>query len=213
MRLYLIRHGQTPSNVLAALDTAVPGPELTAEGVRQAGAMAAALAGVPIERVYASTMRRAQMTAEPLARARGLTVEVRPGLREVGAGELEMRTDEQSVRHYLSTVIRWAGGEHDLLIPGGDTAAETLGRFDAVVEEVLGLRVGSAALVSHGAMIRLWSASRVRNLTPAFVAEHGLANTGVVSLDGDADGWVASGWEERTVPHVSPAVEDGPGGR
>ncbi len=71
MRLYLIRHGQTPSNVIAALDTAAPGPGLTPEGVRQADAMATAFAGVSLDRVYASSLRRAQLTAGPLARARG----------------------------------------------------------------------------------------------------------------------------------------------
>lgn len=42
MRLILIRHGQTPSNVEHFLDTAVPGPGLTELGSQQmAGACAA----------------------------------------------------------------------------------------------------------------------------------------------------------------------------
>ena len=45
MRLLLIRHGQTPSNVLGALDTLVPGPGLTPLGLEQAAAIPDALAG------------------------------------------------------------------------------------------------------------------------------------------------------------------------
>ena len=40
-----------------------------------------------------------------------------------------------------------------------DTPAGVLRRFDEVVQEVLGSGVQTAALFSHGAMIRAWSAS------------------------------------------------------
>ncbi|MCM1975585.1 histidine phosphatase family protein, partial [Streptomyces sp. G1] len=36
MRLLLVRHGQTPTNVDYLLDTAVPGPGLTELGLAQA---------------------------------------------------------------------------------------------------------------------------------------------------------------------------------
>ena len=44
MRLLLIRHGQTPSNLKFLLDTAVPGAALTELGERQAAALPEALA-------------------------------------------------------------------------------------------------------------------------------------------------------------------------
>ncbi|HEY1158028.1 MAG TPA: phosphoglycerate mutase family protein, partial [Arthrobacter sp.] len=43
MKLLLIRHGETPGNVLGQLDTDHPGPGLTELGERQAEAMARAL--------------------------------------------------------------------------------------------------------------------------------------------------------------------------
>ena len=39
MRLTLVRHGQTPSNVLGLLDTAPPGPGLTDLGQLQAASV------------------------------------------------------------------------------------------------------------------------------------------------------------------------------
>ena len=74
MRLMLIRHGQTPSNVLGLLDTNPPGPGLTDLGIRQAAALPATLAGCRIDAIYASNQPRAQLTAQPLAAARGLPV-------------------------------------------------------------------------------------------------------------------------------------------
>lgn len=54
MRLIIIRHGQTPANVLGRLDTAHPGPGLTALGERQAEAVplgvATVLEGLPSPR-------------------------------------------------------------------------------------------------------------------------------------------------------------------
>lgn len=63
MRLILIRHGQTPSNVAFLLDTAVPGPGLTDLGEKQAAALPQTLADVDIDLLYVSTLTRTQLTA------------------------------------------------------------------------------------------------------------------------------------------------------
>ena len=63
MRLLLIRHGQTPANVRGELDTAHPGPGLTALGFRQAAAIPAALAHEPIDAGMAAAWRRTRRTS------------------------------------------------------------------------------------------------------------------------------------------------------
>lgn len=66
--LYLIRHGQTTSNEIAALDTALPGAGLTEWGREQstdAGTLLSRLA--PCLRVLSSEAARAQQTAVNLA--------------------------------------------------------------------------------------------------------------------------------------------------
>src|SRR5690554_4609225 len=107
MRLLLIRHGQTPANVLGSLDTAHPGPGLTRLGKRQAAKVPTALDRDPIDAIFASTLTRTQLTADPLARERDVEIVVRRGLHEIEAGELEGRTDYDSVRTYLKTVHTW----------------------------------------------------------------------------------------------------------
>src|SRR5665647_2898738 len=120
MRLILVRHGQTSSNISRALDT-----------------------------------------ADPLAAAHGLDVQVRAGLREVSAGELEMRSDADAMQLYLDTVFAWREGNLDLRMPGGESGAEVYARFDDIAAEAVGTGVGTAVLVSHGAVIRSWCAARV----------------------------------------------------
>lgn len=210
MRLHLVRHGQTGSNVRSALDTAAPGAPLTEEGRRQARAVGAALAAEPLDAVYASTLDRARATAAEVARPHGLEVVVRDGLREVPAGDLEMRTDRAAIEQYLGTMLRWARGDLDVPMPGGESGRAALDRFDAVVAEMLASGAGTVAAVSHGAMIRLWAISRAANLDPHAARE--LENTGVVTLEGGDGGWVVTRWQDELVPHATPAGGDGPGG-
>ncbi|MER5506740.1 histidine phosphatase family protein [Streptomyces sp. NPDC002766] len=212
MRLLLIRHGQTPSNVEALLDTAVPGAALTALGEQQAAALPEALADEDIEALYVSTLVRTQLTAAPLAAARGLEPLVRDGIREVSAGDLEMLPgDSEHGLLYMKTVFAWAAGETDLRMPGGESGTEALARYDAVVAEAAASGAGTVAMVSHGAAIRMWTAARADNVDVPFAAARPLRNTGVVVLEGSPeDGWKALSWAGAL---VTPAGEGGPAGR
>ena len=178
MRLLLIRHGRTASNVTRLLDTAPPGAPLDDVGLSQARALADTLADEPIEAVYASDLIRSQQTAEPLALRHGLEVIVRAGVREIQAGEDEMSADWL---RYLTTIISWQS-DIDARIPGGETGREVLARFDAVLGEARAKGHRTIAVVSHGAMIRTWAATRATNLTLDFLRTTSLENTLVVDL-------------------------------
>lgn len=195
MRLLLIRHGRTASNVTRLLDTAPPGAPLDDVGLSQARALADTLADEPIEAVYASDLIRSQQTAEPLALRHGLEVIVRAGVREIQAGEDEMSADW--VR-YLTTIISWQS-DIDARIPGGETGREVLARFDAVLGEARAKGHRTIAVVSHGAMIRTWAATRATNLTVDFLRTTSLENTLVVDLADAADGsWQVTRWGDKT---------------
>jgi probable phosphoglycerate mutase len=209
MRLILIRHGQTPSNVLNLLDTSVPGPGLTELGQRQAqavpAALAAALPNEPIAALYVSTQIRAQQTAAPLAEALGLELLVREGIREIAAGELEMKGDLPSIFAYLRTARSWLQGQREVRMPGADTGTEILARFDAVVREAQERSDdGTVAMVSHGAIIRTWAGCRAVNIDPLRPERYELSNTGIVVLEGsmpspgaelgDGRGWKILSW-------------------
>lgn len=214
MRLLLIRHGQTPSNLKHLLDTAEPGPALTPLGQEQAAALPAALADEEIDALYASTLLRAQLTAAPLAARTGLEVRVRAGIRELSAGDLEMRGDDHAIETYLSTAFAWSAGDVERRMPGGENGVEALRRFDAVVEEAASTGARTVAMVSHGAAIRMWAAARAENIDVDFASTHELRNTGVVVLSGaPAEGWRVERWADRTVGPASSAPEtSGPAG-
>lgn len=113
----LIRHGETDyvDEVLAGRIDA----QLTESGRQQARHLAEVLAGQPIKAIYSSPMCRAVETAQPLAEAMHLFVEMDPTLTQVDFGEwqglsfdeLTRREDWQAFTKDPSSV-RCPGGEH-----------------------------------------------------------------------------------------------------
>jgi len=208
VKLILVRHGQTPSNVAGLLDTAPPGPGLTETGLRQARAVPAALAAQTVDAIFASNQTRAQQTAAPLAAARGLGVSVLAGLREIAAGDLEMAGDADSVHRYIGALFSWLDGDLTARIPGGPNGFDFLERYDAAVaaiaESIMNAAGpdGVAVAVSHGAAIRAWAA--IRAAGPAS-AESGLGhrhldNTGAVMVQRADDGaWRVLEWRTEAL--------------
>lgn len=193
MKLLLIRHGETPGNVLRQLDTAHPGPGLTELGESQAEALSWALENERISALYASTLVRTQITAAPLARRLKLDIQVLDGLREIEAGALEKLSDHESHLRYMTTVSAWTGGDLNHRMPQGPDGHEFFERFDAAIAEIASDAnggTGTSAAVSHGAAIRIWAGRRAANGGTAATAHQVLANTGIVVLKGDpAAGW------------------------
>jgi broad specificity phosphatase PhoE len=204
MRLLLVRHGQTAANIVGALDTRPPGAGLTALGRRQAENVVGALAGTTITTILASDLARAQQTAAPLAAARGLAVERRPGWREIAAGDLEMRDDEAARRAYRETTFAWSAGHLDAALPGGESGADALARLDRVVRDAAGPdpagRDDTVAIVGHGTATRLWLASRTDNYPGADMRSRLLHNGGIVAVDAagesadDPPRWRIASW-------------------
>jgi len=215
MRLLLVRHGQTTSNVGHHLDTAVPGADLTELGRRQAAAIPAALAEESVDLVVVSDLVRTQQTAAPLAEALGTTPWIRPGIREISAGVYEMRNDDEAVEAYVEGVFGWAE-DLDLRLAGGETGREVAERFDAVVDEVAAHvgDDGTAVLVSHGAIIRVWAGLRTHEIDLPYAATHWVPNTAMLTVTGRPGDWHLESWLEHPLggPDLGDLAHTGPGG-
>ena len=190
MRLILIRHGETESNVNRQLDTAHPGAPLNENGLAQAEALVEAIAHEEIHALYASTLTRAQQTATPLARARDLEVIVVDGIQEIAAGVEEMNTD-WSV--YVGMLNSWAPHNLDAGLEGGETARQFMTRFTNAVAAMEQAGDEVVALVSHGAALRVWAFSQDPSI--GFENAHPLRNTQWIVLNGSTtDGWRIERW-------------------
>jgi probable phosphomutase (TIGR03848 family) len=87
--LLLIRHGENDFLRKGRLPGRLPDIHLNKHGREQAAALAESLKAAPIRAIYSSPLERAVETAEPLAQALGLAIQVRPGLLDTDVGEWE----------------------------------------------------------------------------------------------------------------------------
>jgi probable phosphoglycerate mutase len=142
----LVRHGQTEWSA-AGRHTSHTDLDLTAEGERQAQALAKALADRPFAAVFASPRRRALRTAE----FAGLELTaVDDGLAEWDYGDYEGLTTPE-IRRYRPDWSLWTDG-----CPGGESPAQVGARLDQVLTRVRAPLVrGDVALISHGHALRV----------------------------------------------------------
>ncbi|WP_257210786.1 histidine phosphatase family protein [Actinomyces ruminis] len=190
------------------MDTAFPGNSLDAVGMEQASLLPGRLASSgdldAISSLWVSPIQRARETIAPIEQATGLAARIRPGLREVLAGDIEMNTDLRSVACYTDTTRSWMVGRTAARIPGSpEDGADTFARFNAVVEEIYNSTRtgGTALLVAHGTVLRLWTALAAAvggGVDPAWIADHPMRNTAVSVVEGDPNGWRLVDWDEGT---------------
>ncbi len=196
MRFQLIRHGQTPSNVAGQLDTAYPGASLTPLGHSQARALTQAFSGGQLQSIYASTLNRTQLTAQPLSESTGQKLQVIDGLEEISAGTLEMQADEASRYAYGMCLHSWMHGDWEQKMPGGPNGYDFIERYSKALETIARAQdySGTVAVFSHGAAIRVFSAWATK-MAPADAAELHIENTGGSLLElGIGGTWALERW-------------------
>ena len=155
--LLLIRHGENDW-VGKALAGRTPGVHLNEKGRQQAAALAAALGKAPLKAIYSSPLERAVETAQPLAAALGLEVQVRPGLIEVDYGEFCGKTIKQVSRRKLWKEVM--ANPAGVRFPGGESFVEIQTRVAAELEAIHALHAEQdvVACFTHGDVIRLAAA-------------------------------------------------------
>jgi probable phosphomutase (TIGR03848 family) len=152
----LIRHAVTDW-VGERLAGWTPGIHLSEEGRAQAAALAQLLADVPLAAIYSSPLERTLETAQPLADARGLAVQVREGLGETRCGDWTGRTLKELQQDELWPVVQtYPGG---FRFPGGESMREIQVRMVAELDAIREAHAGQiVAAVSHADPIRMAAA-------------------------------------------------------
>jgi probable phosphoglycerate mutase len=124
MRLILARHGETAAN-RDGLGLGLQDVPLTEKGRQQAEALAEALAGVKIDAIYSSPLRRAMDTAQAIASRHGLEVIADERLTEMDVGDLDGLTFDEMRGRYPEFLSRWLGEEAGTLrMPGGSESLQ-----------------------------------------------------------------------------------------
>ncbi|MCA9826502.1 MAG: histidine phosphatase family protein [Dehalococcoidia bacterium] len=136
MTIYLVRHGETAFN-RDGLGLGRSDEPLTELGQRQAAAVADALAARPIAAVYSSPLQRAKHAAELIARATGSSLEVRPDLTELDAGDTEGLAFPLMRERFPDFFTAWRGnGAHEVPLPGGESITDLALRLQGLAAEI-----------------------------------------------------------------------------
>lgn len=169
--LLLVRHGQSEWNATGRWQGQAD-PPLSPLGEEQAREAARQLAAMGFTAVVSSDLVRARRTADILAEAAGLAVEVDPDLREIDVGDWQGLTRAEIDAGWPGALADWSAGRSDAP-PGGESRFHLVDRGRAALA-----RAAAAAsagdrvlLVSHGALIR--HLDRLLGIEPQTIANLG----------------------------------------
>jgi ribonuclease H / adenosylcobalamin/alpha-ribazole phosphatase len=147
-QVLLLRHGQTALTAQKRY-AGVTDPPLDDTGLTQAAAAAKRLASADLDAIVSSPLLRARRTAEEVAAACGLPVEVDEGFRETDFGLWEALTFAEVRERWPSELTAWLA---DPLAtpPGAESFADSSARARAALDRLLAAHPGQRVLVvSH----------------------------------------------------------------
>ena len=154
-KIYLVRHCESEGNACRRTQAQVDSL-VTHKGYEQIEMLRRRFAGVPIDAIYSSDSFRSVMTAEPIAKERGLKIHVRISLREITTGIWEDMAWGNIAKEYPEQNRVWNATPWDLITPGAtsfrqvaDNMTHSLRRIAQEVGEQ-----GTALVVSHSCTIK-----------------------------------------------------------
>lgn len=152
--IYLIRHAEAEGNVFRRIhgqyDSCV-----TPNGRRQIAALAQRFAGIPVDAVYASDLKRTCLTATAIYRQKGLPLHRDARFREVGLGPWEDTPFGELERRYPAQLHAFSHDSYHWYVEGAECFLQYAHRFLAGLNDVVRRHEGqSIAIFSHGMVLR-----------------------------------------------------------
>lgn len=191
-RVRFVRHAESQINELGAIeapgqplppDNGVTYP-LTRRGMEQAIALGDALRDDPILAIVSSPRLRCTQTADAVAFAKGMTIELAPGLVEVAFIDPDASMGDLDYVAMLQTMTSWVTGDRAAHTPGGESLDEVLARFLPAVTEWIGQyadQPGDLLFVSHSIVLSAALPLLFANLSPVWALANVLPNTGIAT--------------------------------
>jgi len=137
-RVYFVRHGEGVDNVLRQFSYKKLDRPLTERGRLQAGQMGEYLAGMDIDEVFSSPMKRAHETGQIVAHRLGRKLTVLEGFREVNVGELEGKDfSAETWAVYHCVVSEWLDGNPLATFAGGEDYVALWRRMHTAFKQML----------------------------------------------------------------------------
>jgi len=154
VKLFLIRHGQTDSNVEGRYQGSLE-TNLTEKGMEQAAAAKKYLSKVKFSGIYSSPLKRAMQSAAIIAKDSGLEIKVRKDLREINFGKWEGMRFEEINSKYRQDYQDWLADPYNNSPTGGESFGSVIERASKTVKDVVAKNPdgSSVAIITHGGVI------------------------------------------------------------
>jgi broad specificity phosphatase PhoE len=150
MKLILIRHGETEWNKQRRIQGCRSDTRLSPKGLEEADRLAAALCKERIDAIYSSPMKRAAETAQIIAEACKMKVEVLNELREIDAGALDGLFERELTGPYETAWKELCSGNATAPLPGGESLQDVQKRTSWAVDRMLEKHIdGTVIMVAH----------------------------------------------------------------
>ncbi|POR56104.1 phosphoglycerate mutase [Paraburkholderia eburnea] len=157
-QILFIRHGETDWNRIKRIQGHIDIP-LATSGVEQAQRLGARYAqeardGARLDAIWSSDLMRAQQTAQPIAQALGLTVQLTEGLRERNYGAFQGHDSDEIADRFPDEYAHWQTRDPGFAPPDGESQRELYHRVLHALEPILAKHPqGRIACVAHGGVL------------------------------------------------------------
>jgi alpha-ribazole phosphatase len=150
MKLILVRHGETEWNKQRRIQGSRSDTRLSQKGLEEADRLAAALRREKTDAIYSSPLKRATETAQIIADACKMQVQLFNELREIDAGQLDGLLERELTGTYEAAWRGLLGGDATTPLPGGESLQDTQKRTSWAVDRLLEKHVdGTVIVVAH----------------------------------------------------------------
>ncbi|WP_440999092.1 histidine phosphatase family protein [Fodinibius sp. SL11] len=154
--IYLARHGETEYNRCNQIQGRGIDASLNDTGIKQAQAIAQHLQDVSIQRIFSSSLKRSQQTAEAVAKKYQLEVNTYQDLDEMDFGILEGKPISEIKPELKHLHERWKSGDVDFASAGGESPTVVFKRADNRARLILEENQKKNLLfVLHGRLLRI----------------------------------------------------------
>lgn len=156
MRLIIVRHGESEWNRIHRYQGQIDAP-LSDLGLRQAEALGQRLKNEQIDHIYSSTLQRAALTAEAIARHHaGTPFSSSEALLEIHHGEWQGKYAHEIIEQYPDGLREWREHPTRSQMPGGESFSNVLKRTLDFKELLYARHKDQTVLVStHDVIVKI----------------------------------------------------------
>lgn len=148
---YVFRHGETELNKQKRWQGSGMDYDLNENGVKQAQGLIEKLKDKGLEKIYSSPLIRAKHTAEVVAKALNIPVEIRNDLRECFYGDAEGLLIADLQKNVPEIVNNWNNPQYfNIRFENGESKKEALDRVLAELVKITSEDFKTAGIAIHG---------------------------------------------------------------